>query len=63
MEETAPGAATVTCRSPEEFADNIIHYLACPEERRRIAEHTKALVYAKESYRTRFENLIETLDG
>lgn len=62
MEETALGAATVTCRSPKEFADNIVHYLACPEERRRIAEHTRTLVYANESYRARFETLIETLD-
>jgi hypothetical protein len=61
MEEMALGAATVSCRSPAEFADNITRYLASPRERRRVAERTRALVYANESYSARFETLMKSL--
>jgi spore maturation protein CgeB len=62
MEETALGTSTITCRSPEDFADNISRYLACPQERQRIGEQATALVYARESYLARFGKLMENLD-
>jgi hypothetical protein len=62
MEETALGTATISCRTPAEFADNISRYLACPQERQRIGDQTTALVFECEDYLTRFGKLMGSLD-
>ena len=62
MEETALGTATVSCRSPADFADNISRYLSCPQERQRISERTAALVFDREDYLSRFGMLMKSLD-
>jgi spore maturation protein CgeB len=62
MQETALGCSTIACRSPTEFGDKVLHYLACPQERRDIAEQTSALAHKQETYLARFGKLMKELD-
>ncbi|RLE22196.1 MAG: hypothetical protein DRJ50_08050 [Actinobacteria bacterium] len=59
MESTDLGKQTVACRSPQEFARQVHHYLAHEQERQKILKENSQTVFATADYQTRLDDLLK----
>ncbi len=59
MDTTDPGWQTVACRSPQEFAEQVKHYLAHEQQRRKIVAANSLAVFATADYQSRLSDLFD----
>lgn len=60
MTTTALGKSTITCQSPDEFADRINYYLTHEDKRQQLADSARQTVFETARYTDKFAELLNS---